>query len=219
MTHSWAALLAASLAAALLAWAPAASAQTVQLAGRMGDRALVMVDGKPHTLAVGSSAGGVTLLRWVGDEAELGVGGQRQRLRVGGSPAQLGGGAAAGPAGREIVMTAGPGGHFTPQGSINGRAVRFVVDTGATTVAMGADEAQRLGIDLSSAASGWSQTANGPVAVKLVTLTRVRVGEVEISNVAATVLPQPMPFVLLGNSFLGRFQMRRDNDVMRLQLR
>ncbi len=211
-----AALVAASgLAASATAWA-----QSVQLAGRMGDRALLMVDGKPHTLAVGASAGGVTLLRWAGDEAEVGIGTQRQRLRVGGSPAQLGGAAGAGGGGgREIVMTAGPGGHFTPQGSINGRAVRFVVDTGATAVALGADEAQRLGLDLSTAASGWSQTANGPVAVKLVTLSRVRVGEVEVSNVAATVLPQPMPFVLLGNSFLGRFQMRRDNDVMRLQLR
>ena len=42
---------------------------------------------------------------------------------------------------------------------------------------------------------------------------------VEITNVGAAVMPTSMPYVLLGNSFLARFQMRRDNDVMRLELR
>ncbi|MFM7506413.1 MAG: TIGR02281 family clan AA aspartic protease, partial [Rubrivivax sp.] len=50
-------------------------------------------------------------------------------------------------------------------------------------------------------------------------LDRVRVGEVEVTQVGAVIMPQPLPYVLLGNSFLARFQMRRDNDVMRLQLR
>jgi aspartyl protease family protein len=50
-------------------------------------------------------------------------------------------------------------------------------------------------------------------------LTSVRVGEVEVANVSAVVLPAQMPYVLLGNSFLTRFQMRRENDVMRLELR
>jgi aspartyl protease family protein len=47
----------------------------------------------------------------------------------------------------------------------------------------------------------------------------VRVGEVELAHVGAVVLPAAMPHVLLGNSFLARFQMRRENDVMRLELR
>jgi aspartyl protease family protein len=47
----------------------------------------------------------------------------------------------------------------------------------------------------------------------------VRVGEVEVSNVDAIVMPAQMPYVLLGNSFLSRFQMRRDNDVLRLERR
>jgi len=122
-------------------------------------------------------------------------------------------------AAREIVVSAGSGGHFTPAGAINGRAVRFMVDTGATLVALGRDEALRLGLDLSSARQGLSQTANGAVPVHIVVLDRVRVGEVEITQVGAVVMPQPMPYVLLGNSFLSRFQMRRDNDVLRLELR
>ena len=213
---------AAGVAAAVLALAgllcSEATAQSVVLAGRMGDRALLVVDGKAQTVAVGGSAGGVRLLRWVGEEAEIELAGQKAQLRVGGTPAQVGAGARAA-VGREVVMTASTGGHFTPTGSINGKSVSFLVDTGATMVAMGQDDAQRLGVDLKSARAGMSQTANGPVRVWMVTLDRVRVGEVELTQVAAVVLPQPMPFVLLGNSFLSRFQMRRDNDVMRLELR
>ena len=207
------------MAALLLSLAVAAAqAQSVSLAGRMGDRALLIVNGQPHTVAVGATAAGVRLLRWTGEDAEVEVAGAKSRLRVGATPAQIGA-ARAPSAAREIVMTASSGGHFTPAGAINGQAVRFVVDTGATLVAMGKDEALRLGVDLSNARIGMSQTANGPVQVQIVVLDRVRVGEVEITNVGAVVMPQPLPFILLGNSFLSRFQMRRDNDVMRLELR
>ena len=201
----------------LLLAAGAASAQNVSLAGRMGDRALLVINGTPHTVAPGSTAAGVKLLRWAGDDAEVEIAGARSLLRVG-TPALVG--AARPPAAaREIVMTAGSGGHFTPSGSINGKPVRYMVDTGATLVSLGQDEAQRLGLDLSNARAGLTQTANGPVPVRVLTLDRVRVGEVEIVNVGAVVMPMPMPYVLLGNSFLSRFQMRRDNDVMRLELR
>ncbi len=199
-----------------------AAAQTVALAGRMGDRALLVVDGKPLTLVVGARvetpAGPVRLLRWAGETAEIQAHGKQHSLRVGGSPARLG--AAAAPAtAREIVLAAGPGGHFTTLGAVNGKPARFMVDTGATLVAMGRDEAQRLGVDLSSARTGISQTANGPVQVQVVTLNSVRVGEVEITQVGAVVMPQPLPYLLLGNSFLNRFQMQRQNDELRLQLR
>jgi aspartyl protease family protein len=201
-----------------LALAAVAQAQGVVLSGRMGERALFVVDGQTLTLRPGERRDGLALLRWVGDEAEVELGGQRSRLRVGGTPALVGG-AVPRAAAREVVLSAGPGGHFTPAGAINGRPVRFLVDTGATLVALGRDEAARLGLDLSGARPAVSQTANGPVAVQTIVLDRVRVGEVEITQVGAVVLPQPLPYVLLGNSFLSRFQMRRDNDVMRLELR
>ncbi len=207
------------LVAAALALAMAqAAAQGVALAGRIGERALLMVDGQPRTLAVGQSAADVRFIRWQDDSALVERGGAQYVLRLGASPSRLGGAAPAG-GGREIVIAAGPGGHFITGGSINGRSVRFMVDTGATTLALGRDEALRLGLDLSNATAAISETANGRVAVQMVTLTRVRVGDVEVSNVAAVVVPAAMPYVLLGNSFLTRFQMRRENDVMRLEQR
>ena len=201
-----------------LAWPVLAAAQAVTLAGRMGERALLVIDGKPQLLSAGASADGVRFVRWNGELAEVEHQGRAMALRVGATPAKVAAAATPAPA-REIVLSAGSGGHFFASGAINGKAVRFIVDTGATPVAMGRDEALRLGLDLASASDGVSSTANGLVNTQRLVLTRVRIGDVEISNVAATVLPQPMPYLLLGNSFLGRFQMQRDNDVMRLTLR
>jgi aspartyl protease family protein len=53
----------------------------------------------------------------------------------------------------------------------------------------------------------------------LLTLNSVRIGDVEVQNVEAIVAQQAMPYVLLGNSFLTRFSMRRDNDQMVLERR
>ena len=208
----------ALVAAALWLSSSAATAQGVALAGRMGDRALLMLDGQPRTLAVGQTAADVRFLRWQDDSAVVERGGVQYMLRLGATPSRLGGMAAAS-AGREIVITASPGGHFITGGSINGRSVRFMVDTGATVLALGRDEALRLGLDLGSARAALADTANGTVPVQMLNLTRVRVGDVEVANVPAMVMPSAMPYVLLGNSFLTRFQMRRENDVMRLEQR
>jgi len=202
-----------------LALCGAAAAQQVTLGGSIGERtALLVIDGQPRAVAVGASVEGVRLLALRGAEAEVEIGGQRRVLRLGAAPVAIGGGGAPRDA-AAIVLTAGPGGHFTTLGAINGRPTQFLVDTGATHVALGRDEAERLGIDWRAGRPGMVRTANGDVTSHTVTLRSVRVGEVEVGQVTATVLPSPLPLVLLGNSFLSRFQMTRDNDVLRLQRR
>lgn len=196
--------------------AAGAAAQSVQLAGSIGQsKAVLMIDGRAITLAVGASAHGVTLRRLIDGEAEIGIGGRIERLRLGATPVRAGGAAPA--AGREIVIPAGPGGHFTTRGAINGQAVQFMVDTGATTVALSQVEATRIGLDWRHGRPGLTQTAGGPVPVHAINLGRVRVGDVEVVNVDAVVVPAEMPMVLLGNSFLARFSMVREADVMRLE--
>jgi aspartyl protease family protein len=151
-------------------------------------------------------------------QAEVDIGGQRRQLVAGASQVRIGAAAAnAGAApGREVVLSAGSGGHFTAQGQINGQGVTFLVDTGATKIALGQPDADRLGIDYRNAPRSVASTANGNIAISAVTLSSVRVGEVEVANVEAVVVPSAMPHVLLGNSFLTRFQMQRDNDTLRL---
>ena len=206
-------------AAAMLAMASAAQAQSVTLAGSMGSKALLVIDGQPHTLAVGQSAMGVTLLHLSDGQAQVQRGGSTATLRLGGAPARLAGTPQAAATAREIVLPVGLGGHFMSSGAINGRPVQFMVDTGATVVAISQAEAERIGLDFRNAPRAMTQTANGAVPVHRVSLNAVRVGEVEVNHIDAIVMPAQMPYVLLGNSFLSRFQMRRDNDLLRLERR
>ena len=212
-------LLLAALLALPLATAAQNATPQVQLAGTMGTKALLLIDGKPKTLGVGESHAGVRLLSLKDGQAQVDLAGSTVTLRIGSAPAALGGGVESNGAAREIVLTAGLGGHFVTQGTINGRLVEFMVDTGATVVSLSQAEADRLGLDWRSGQRVLTSTANGPVPTHRITLSAVRVGEVTVSNVAALVVPAPMPYALLGNSFLSRFQMRRENDVMRLELR
>jgi aspartyl protease family protein len=198
----------------------AAAAQSVALQGMLGRSALLIVDGgAPKAVATGAIHQGVKVISTSGDEAVVEIAGKRHTLRVGEAPASVGGAGGPAPRGNRIVLTAGSGGHFTTQGAINGRATRFVVDTGATLVSMGAADAERLGLNYKAGERGYSNTANGVTAAWRIKLGSVRVGDVEVYEVDALVSPQPMPFVLLGNSFLTRFQMKRENDQMVLERR
>ena len=205
------------VAAALLVATPA-FAQTVSMSGSLGDKALLMIDGAPRTVATGATVQGVKLVSVTGSEAVVEVKGKRVGLPLGGAQVNIGGAPSDG-GGTQIVMTAGSGGHFFTGGSINGKAVRFLVDTGATYVSMGINDAERLGIDYRAGQRGMTNTANGAMAVYKIALASVRVGDVLVYDVEALVGQAPMDQVLLGNSFLTRFQMKRENDTMTLSKR
>ncbi len=177
-----------------------------------------MDGGAPKSVAAGETHMGVKLISASGDQAVIEQSGKRQTLRVGEAPLSVGGGAASG-RGTRIVMTESGGGHFMTAGQINGRAVQFMVDTGATTIAMSTLDADRVGINYKAGQPVRMSTANGDSAGFRVKLNSVRVGDVEVYDVDAVVTPQPMPFMLLGNSFLTRFQMKRENNLMTLDKR
>ena len=207
------------VAFALAAFAAAASAQSVSLQGMLGARALLVINGaEPRSVAPGESVQGVKVLSASGDQAVVEIKGLRRTLRIGDSQVSIGGSGFAGN-GNKIVLSAGSGGHFLSQGTINGRAVHFMVDTGASAIGLGVSEAVRVGVDYKAGRQVRLQTANGMVPGWLVKLSSVRIGDVEIHEVDAVVSADSMPYVLLGNSFLSRFQMRRDNEQMVLERR
>jgi len=208
------ALLLAALSA-VAAWG-----QVVSFNGSLGDKAaLLLINGEPRTVSVGQQVRGVTLVSMNAGAAVIEIAGHRQSLQLGASPGRVGNGAAPASSGRQIVMSSGSGGHFTTTGSINGRTTEFLVDTGATLIALSQAEAERLNLPYRDGRRTLTQTANGVVPATMLTLASVRIGDVEVRNVDAIVVPGQMSMVLLGNSFLTRFQMRRDNDVMTLELR
>jgi aspartyl protease family protein len=195
-----------------------ASAQTVSMSGSLGDKALLIIDGAPRTVATGATVQGVKLIHVGSGDAVVEVKGQRLTLQLGGSQVNIGGKPSDG-GGTQIVLSANSGGHFIANGSINGRSVTFMVDTGATFVSMGADEAERLGVAYANGQRGMSSTANGNMVVYRVKLASVRIGDVVLYDIDALVSREPMRAVLLGNSYLTHFQMKRENDQMTLTKR
>lgn len=221
---TWPAALRRSLGCALLALlggAPAVVwAQSVALSGISGSRALLVVDGAaPKFLAPGQTHQGVKLVAIEDGAAVIEVAGRRQSLQVGHAPVSVGGSGAADAGGQRIVLTADARGHFAPQGQINGRAVQFLVDTGATAIALSEAEARRIGLAYEQGRRVAVSTANGSATAHLVRLNQVRIGDVRIYDVEAVVTPQSMPYVLLGNTFLNRFQMQRSADQLTLEKR
>lgn len=192
-------------------------ATDVGLAGLFPGKALLTINGgPPRTVAIGvSTEEGVKLLSLEGETATFEIDGKKRVLRVGQNVAVQN--SSKGPA--SAILTADGRGHFLTSGNINGNTVRFLVDTGASLISLGASDARRIGIDASKGQPGMANTANGETAVVRVKLDSVRVGEIVLNNVDALVHQQDMPYVLLGMSFLNRMEMLRDGDTMTLKKR
>lgn len=193
-----------------------ATAQEVGLAGIVGSKALLMINGAPpRSVPLGATVDGVKLLAVQSDQVIVEIGGRKRPLRVGqhaiGTPADS--------AGDKITLTADGQGHFFTTGTVNGSSVRFLVDTGATMISLGASDARRLGLDTKGAQQGYSETANGRAAVSKVRLDTVRVGGITLHQVDALIHQTDMPVALLGMSFLNRMEMQRDGDTMTLKKR
>ena len=206
-------------AAGALVLAGAAAAQNVALTGVLGSKALLVVDGAPpRAVGVGETWRGVTVVSAQSGQAVVEVDGARQTLILGGAPVSQGG-TPPGEGDSRIVLHASGNGHFMALGQINGRSISFMVDTGASYVSVSASDAERLGINLKAAQPIVMGTANGSTQAWRVKLNSVRIGNTTVHEVDAVVMPASMPFVLLGNSFLTRFQMSRTNDQLVLERR
>ena len=207
--------LACALAASHVAAAGAAPA--VVLTGILGSKALLVVNGTaPRALAAGERHLGMAVVAVGREDALIEVNGARHTVRLGEAPVSVG--ARASNVQRALLLGDGQG-HFAGTGQINGRAMQFLIDTGATTVALGAPEADRLGLRYQDGERVRMQTANGVVQGWRVRLDAVHVGELQVQGVDAVVLPHALPHVLLGNSFLRSLQMSRNNEQMVLEKR
>lgn len=107
--------------------------------------------------------------------------------------------------GGEVVLQSNRAGHYVAEGEINGVDVTFLVDTGATQVAISDELAREL--DLKRGHRMVVQTANGPVSGYSARLDSVRVGSIIVRDVGAVVTSGiDGETVLLGMSFLQRLE-------------
>jgi aspartyl protease family protein len=198
----------------LLAALPAAAAD-VALVGVIGAKAAVLAidGGDPKTVKVGQTWQGVTVLSVDKDRATVAIDG-RQRVLVHGQHYRSS--EAAAPARQQAVLSADTRGHFVVEGAVNGAPMRFLVDTGATSVALPGADAVRLGIDYHKGQTSYTKTANGVVRVYRVRLDSVRVSGIELTGVDGIVIEQGLDTALLGMTFLNRVEMKRDGQTMTL---
>lgn len=108
--------------------------------------------------------------------------------------------------GDQIQIPMGPDGHYHLIAELNGKNVRFVVDTGATTIALSTKDARKIGIDTDDLAYiGQARTANGLVRTAPVLIDSFRIGEISDRNVMAVVIDGDLGQSLLGMNYLSRF--------------
>lgn len=204
------------LSVSLFAFAGEALAIELSILGLFRDKAIVKIDGKQRILKLGkASPEGVLLISSNSDEAVLEINGVQNSYRLGshiGSTFKR-------DEQPEVSIYKDELGMFNIVGSINNFPVNFLVDTGASHIAMNRNEARRLGIDFRQyGRRGYANTANGPVKTWSITLNKVSVGDVALTNVKAFVNDSDSPHkVLLGMSFLGQLEIKNEGSSLKLK--
>ena len=178
-------------------------------------KAMLQIDGENVLLRKGETRSGVTLIKANGREAVIRIGrGKPQTLELNGRVAH----GFRKPQRRKLTVYSGPNGMFQLKGRINGRPTRFLLDTGATFVALSSADAERLKLPYKTGQADVIQTANSLAPVWRIRLSSVRVGDIEVPNVEAVVLQGNRPTTpLLGMSFLEHVRLQRNGAAMVLE--
>ncbi|WP_323004312.1 retropepsin-like aspartic protease family protein [Denitromonas sp.] len=159
-----------------------AQATEVAVAGLFPGKAVLVIDGgRPTTVSVGQrTRGGVKVVSVQGEQVVVEIDGARETLRLGQRVVK----SAATTEAPTVNLTADSRGHFLASGSINGAPMRFLIDTGASMVALSRSDAERARIDyLKHGRPSMSQTANGLVRTWIVKLAEINLAGVSLHQV------------------------------------
>jgi aspartyl protease family protein len=206
------------LFAGLLSVCLPANAETqVRVVGLFPGAAVLKVDGQRKLVKVGETGpGGVQVVSADSRSAVLRVDGIERSYGLSRDYSATTGVASA-PA--QVSIAKGIGGHYWVAGSISSKHVQFLVDTGATAVAMNEGAAKRLGIDYRVEGQPMVvNTASGTAQAWRVKLDSVKIGGILVLGVEAAVVAGEAPTeVLLGMSFLNRVSWREEQGMLLLE--
>ncbi len=195
------------------------AATSVQVVGLFPGAAVLSVDGQRKLVRVGQTGpAGVQVVSVDSRSAVLRVDGVERSY---GLSREYNTAGVAAPQKQTLSIARSNGGHYWAEGAINGRAQQFLVDTGATSVALNENHARRLGIDYRTRGQPIQvSTASGTAKGWRVTLDKVSVGSLQVLGVEAVVLEGASPSeALLGMSFLNRVGWRVENNLLVLESR
>lgn len=207
-----------AIAALLLSGSVAAEVDKLVVIGLFKNQVILIIDGQQRRLKTGdSSPEGVKLIAADSESATLEVNGRQDIYRLGMHISSRYSEPRSGPVVR--LWPEQDSGLYLADGSINGFAMNFVVDTGASFISMNSHQASRLGINYRmEGQEGLAQTASGVSKIYIINLNRVRIGGIEVRDVRAAVHEGQYPTrVLLGNSFLQKIDLKREGSVLELQ--
>lgn len=209
------ALISFALQAETAPEAPKAPLPKVLVMGLFAESAVVTINGKERILKTGkASPEGVTLLSTNKKQAEIDNNGERQLLILNRGV----GTRFTEPPPNIIRVSSQPNGHYVVPGRINNNPIDFLVDTGASTLAMNENVAKKLGLEFTNATPINVQTAQGVTKAYSIMLNSVAISNIVIYNVEAVVMAGQFPTtVLLGNSFLSRVDFKVERGVLVLQ--
>jgi aspartyl protease family protein len=199
----------------LLASQICAAETQVNIVGLFTNKAVLMINGgKPKVLSVGQSLDGVKLLAADSQMATVQIDGKTRQLSMGQAASVAG---TASDAINSVTLYADAQGHFFSDCQINGASLKFLVDTGATTVALNSADAKFANIDYKRGKPVQVGTANGVVTAYSVSLASLKIGSITLNQVEATVLEGGSPsIVLLGMSALNRLEMKQQDIALTL---
>ncbi|HEC26077.1 MAG TPA: TIGR02281 family clan AA aspartic protease [Gammaproteobacteria bacterium] len=206
---------------AMIFSAPASAVKSVSVYALFNGRAILIIDGQRRVLRAGDTTPeGLTLISSNTSGAVIDVDGKEEQIGLHINPAtepmNVGNSSSEGFA-TTVTLNMGLDGFFHVGGEINNKSVTFLVDTGASSVALSESMARRLDIDFESGKKAYASTANGNTRIRFITLDKVSVGSIEIENVHAAVIQDPGPAgILLGMSFLSKLEMKRTGTTMEL---
>ena len=195
---------------------PALAATQLNVVGLFSNKVVVAINGSaPQILSAGQTKMGVKLLLADSESATFLVEGKQQTLKMGQATSVAG---SSGPTNNDPVsLYADKVGQFYGNLTINDASLKYVVDTGATTVALNSGDAKFAKIDYEKGERIAMSTANGVVSAYLVKLNTLKIGAITLYNVGATVNEGGSPpVVLLGMTALNRLDMKRDNSILTL---
>jgi len=183
--------------------------------GLYRDHAVLEINQQQHFLSVGQrTPEGVTLISANSNQAILDIAGRQGVFELNNRVGAM----YSAPVEMPVVSIWPTNGMYLTSGSVNGYTVDFMVDTGASVIAINGETAKRLGLDYLNANQIGVRTASGVELAYSIELESVQLGDISLENVAAVVIDGPEPQrALLGMSFLNAFDMEHKGE--RLDLR
>lgn len=201
----------------LLAVFPQALAREIVIEALFTDKAMIKLDGKRQLLKAGEPYKGLTLISTDTYRlfAEIEIDGQRDIYELG---RHIGGGYTT-PKTNQLMISADRRGSYFTHGQINGRSINFLIDTGASSVAINENLARSLDLDyMNPTRRLLVETAAGMKTGYRVVLNEVTIGGISLYNVQGTVISGDSPSVpLLGMSFLSQLEIEKKQNLMILR--